>query len=69
MPKIKNEQKDLMKRIINLILIRKIGQEKARELVKKVEEDEENMLAVLEMIDKENQMYIDKRKGDWKTNR
>ena len=62
MPKIKKEQRDLIKRIISLILVRKIGQEKARELVKKVKGDEEDMLAVLEMIDKENQMYIDKRK-------
>ncbi len=66
MPKIKKEQKDLMKRIISLILIKKIGQEKAKELVKKMKGDEEDMLAVLEMIDRENQMYIDKRKTNWK---
>ena len=73
MPKIKPEQKDLIKRIISLILVKKIGQEKAKELVKKMKGDEGNMLAVLEMIDKENQMYIDKRKRNrkrnWKGNR
>ena len=69
MPKIKPEQKDLIKRIISLILVKKIGQEKAKELVKKMKGDEGNMLAVLEMIDKENQMYIDKRKRNRKRNR
>lgn len=68
MPKIKKEQRDLIKRIISLILVKKIGQEKARELVKKVKGDEENMLAVLEMIDKENEMYIEKRKRNRKRN-
>ena len=69
MPKIKKEQKDLMRRIISLILIRKIGKEKVNEILKKEEGGKENMLAVLEMIDKENQMYINKRKRNRKRNR
>ena len=37
MPKIKEEEKELMKRIISLILIRKIGEEKTEEILEKEE--------------------------------
>ena len=55
----KEEDKDLLKRIILIILNRKIGDNEAYRLANKLKGDDENMLAVLDMIDRENQMYID----------
>lgn len=69
MPKIKEEQKDLMKRMISLILIRKIGKDRVNEILEKEKGGERDMLAVLDMIDKENEMYINKREKNWKTRR
>lgn len=63
-PKIKEDKKDLMKRIISLILIRKIGENKANELIERLKGEKKDMLAVLDMIDKENQMYINRRKSN-----
>jgi len=48
-----------MTRIIGIIFEKKIGKEKANELIKKLKGEDEEMLAVIEMIRKENQMYID----------
>ncbi len=55
----KEEDRDLLKRIILIILNRKIGENEAYRLANKLKGDDENMLAVLDMIDRENQMYID----------
>ena len=54
----KEEDRDLLKRIILIILNRKIGENEAYRLANKLRGDDENMLAVLDMIDRENQMYI-----------
>ena len=58
-PKIKEQEKEVMTRIIGIIFEKKIGKEKANELIKKLKGEDEEMLAVIEMIRKENQMYID----------
>ena len=57
--KIKEQEKEVMTRIIGIIFEKKIGKEKANELIKKLKGEDEEMLAVIEMIRKENQMYID----------
>ena len=48
-----------MIRILGIIFEEKIGKEKANELIKKLKGEEKEMLPVIEMIRKENQMYID----------
>ena len=48
-----------MSRMITMIFEEKIGKEKANELIKKLKGEEKEMLPVIEMIRKENQMYID----------
>ena len=60
-----NQTKNIFILMINLILKRKIGNEKAEELIKILEGGNENMLAVLEMIDRENKKIYrrGKRKG------
>ena len=58
-PKIKEQEKEVMTRIIGIIFEKKIGKEKANELIKKLKGEDKEMLAVIEMIRKENQMYID----------
>ena len=57
--KIDDDNKELLKRIIEIILEEKIGIKKSKELVKKLEKESDSMLAVVDMIRKENQMYID----------
>lgn len=57
-PKIKDEDKEIMIRIINFILSEKLGKEQTEKFVEKLKGDDEKMLAVIEMIKKENQMYI-----------
>ena len=63
----KEEDKDTLRRIISIILEEKIGITKAKELIEKMEGDE-NMLAVVDMIRRENQMYIEigKKEGELK---
>ncbi len=57
------EQKDLLITILDLTMKRKIGDDKTEELIKKLRVKEgENMLAVLDMIDRENRNLI--RKGE-----
>jgi len=58
-PNIKQEDKKLLKRIISILFGEKIGEEKTKELIEKIDGGEEKMLAVVEMIRNENQMYID----------
>ena len=64
----KEEDKDTLRRIISIILEEKIGITKAKELIEKMEGDEGNMLAVVDMIRRENQMYIEigKKEGELK---
>ncbi len=58
-PKIREEQKELMIRMLGIIFEEKIGKEKTKELINKLKGEDKQMLAVIEMIRKENQMYID----------
>ena len=62
--KIQKEDKELLKRIIEMILEEKIGITKAKEIIKKLEKESGKMLAVVDMIRKENQMYIDMGKKE-----
>ena len=62
----KEEDKETLRRIISIILEEKIGITKAKELIKKMEGDEGNMLAVVDMIRRENQMYIEIGKKEGK---
>jgi predicted transposase/invertase (TIGR01784 family) len=57
--KTQKEDKELLRRIIEIILEEKIGITKSKELIKKLEKGSDSMLAVVDMIRKENQMYID----------
>lgn len=59
-PKIKNKDKDkeVINRIISIILSTKLDKNKIDELIKELKGDDEKMLAVMEMLEKENQMYI-----------
>lgn len=62
----KEEDKDTLRRTISIILEEKIGITKAKELIEKMEGDEGNMLAVVDMIRRENQMYIEIGKKEGK---
>ena len=64
--KVKKEDMDTLKRIISIVLSEKIGIIKANELINKMEGDEDNMLAVVDMIRRENQMYIEIGKKEGK---
>ena len=64
--KIQKEDKKLLKRIIEMILEEKIGSAKTKEIIKKLEKESDYMLAVVDMIRKENQMYIDMGRKDGK---
>lgn len=57
--KTQKEDKELLKRIIEIILEEKIGIQKSTELIRKLESESDSMLAIVDMIRKENQMYID----------
>ena len=63
---IKDEDKETLKRIIKMIIEKKIGQYKAKKLLDKIQGGNEEMLAVLEMIEKENQMYINRGRAQGK---
>ena len=62
----KEEDKETLRRIISIILEEKIGITKAKDLIEKMEGDEGNMLAVVDMIRRENQMYIEIGKKEGK---
>ena len=68
-PKIKNEDKEFMVKLIEKIFISKIGKVNAEKIIKSMKGEDEEMLAVFEMIEKENQMYINKRKKNWNKRR
>ena len=57
--KTQKEDKELLKRIIEIFLEEKIGIQKSTELIRKLESEGDSMLAIVDMIRKENQMYID----------
>ena len=57
-PGIKEDDEELLKRIISILFGEKIGEEKTKELIEKINGGDEKMLAVVEMIRNENQMYI-----------
>lgn len=61
---VKEKDKDTLKRIITIILGEKIGEIETKELINKIEGGKREMLAVVEMIRKENQMY--KKEGEFK---
>lgn len=54
-----NAGKEVLIILIEKILNRKIGEEKAKEIIKKLEGDEEKMLNVLESVDRENKAIFD----------
>ena len=53
------EDKELLKSIIEIFLEEKIGIQKSTELIRKLESESDSMLAIVDMIRNENQMYID----------
>ena len=52
------EEKELLKRVISILFGEKIGEEKTKELIEKIDGGEEKMLALVDMIRNENKMYI-----------
>ena len=56
--KTKDEDKELLKRIILIIFEEKIGYKETMKLIDKLEGGNKEMLAVVETIRRENQMYI-----------
>ena len=59
-------QEELLMTMIDLILRKKLDDEKVEELIKKLKGEDEKMLAVLEMIEEENKRLLEKgeRKGE-----
>ncbi len=55
---IKDEEKTTFRRIIKEIWAEKIGTENTNKILKKLDEGDGSMLAVIEMIREENQRYI-----------
>ena len=56
----KEEDKDVLIRIIKIVLKEKLGEDEVERLVNKIEEGrKKEVLAVVDMIRRENQMYID----------
>ena len=55
----KDEDKDVLIRIIKIILKEKLNDGEIERLISKIKKGEKEMLAVVDMIRKENQMYID----------
>ena len=54
----KEDDEDLLKRIISILFGEKIGEKKTKELIEKINGGDEKMLAVVDMIRNENKMYI-----------
>lgn len=61
-----NEIEEIFISIINLILNRKIGNKKSQELIKRLKGDDGEMLAVLDMIDRENMKIYKKGRTEGK---
>lgn len=64
--KVKDKDKDILIRILKLILNEKIGEQEVKRLVSKIEGGNEEMLAVIDMVRRENQMYINIGKKEGK---
>ncbi len=65
-PKTKKDDIELLKRIVALGLRKKLTSEDIQKLLQIMEGDGENMLAFLDMLEKENQMYINIGKTEGK---
>ena len=61
-----NKDKEILKNIILQVYMRKINKEDLQKMLNKLNGGEENMMAVFEMIDRENQMYINKGRKEGK---
>ena len=57
-PNTNKKEKELLKRVISILFGEKIGEEKTKELIEKIDGGEGKMLALVDMIRNENQMYI-----------
>ena len=57
-PNTNKEEKELLKRVISILFGEKIGEEKTKELIEKIDRGEGKMLALVDMIRNENKMYI-----------
>ena len=57
-PNTNKEEKELLKRVITILFGEKIGEEKTKELIEKIDGGEEKMLDLVDMIRNENKMYI-----------
>ena len=68
-PGIKEDDEDLLKRIISILFGEKIGEEKTKELIEKIDGGDGKMLAVVDMIRNENQMYINMGRKEGEKNR
>lgn len=66
--KTKDEDKELLKRIILIIFEEKIGYKETMKLIDKLEGGNKEMLAVVETIRRENQMYINMGRKEMKNN-
>ena len=53
-----NENKEMLKRIIFIALEEKLGYKETMEVIDKIDGGEEEMLAIVDTIRRENQMYI-----------
>ena len=65
----KEDDEDLLKRIISILFGEKIGEKKTKELIEKINGCDEKMLAVVDMIRNENQMYINMGRKEGEKNR
>ena len=57
-PNTNKEEKELLKRVISILFGEKIGEEKTKELIEKIDGGDGKMLALVDMIRNENKMYI-----------
>ena len=63
-PNTNKEEKELLKRVISILFGEKLGEEKTKELIEKIDGGEEKMLALVDMIRNENKMYINMGKKE-----
>ena len=63
-PNTNKEEKELLKRLISILFGEKIGEEKTKKLIEKIDGGEEKMLALVDMIRNENKMYINMGKKE-----
>ena len=59
-PNTNKEEKELLKRVISILFGEKIGEEKTKKLIEKIDGGEGKMLALVDMIRNENKMYINR---------